>query len=151
MNDSSKEWIKYLTLPIWCNESEDYYYTFPTLKKEFFITEHVYQAFHILIYQNDITYYKDAQNQENKIKIINNYIKMKKQCKDLKKSNDDKDKKIKDQDKKIEDQDKKIEDQQKQIDELQAKLYGKHSGAGHKGNKNPFQYRKNKLNNSTSS
>ena len=81
MNDSSKEWIKYLTLPIWCNESEDYYYIFPTLKEEFFLTKYVYQSFKILMCQNDIIYYKNAQNYENKIKLVNNYIKYKKNAK----------------------------------------------------------------------
>lgn len=137
MNDSSKEWIKYLTLPIWCDESEDYYYIFPTLKENFFLTKYVYQAFQILIYQNDIIYYKNAQNQENKIKFVNNYIKIKKQNKELKKINDEKYKKIK--------------DQQKLIDKLQNQLYGKKSGAGQKKNKSPLNHKKNKLNDSDSS
>ena len=137
MNDSSKEWIKYLTLPIWCDESEDYYYIFPTLKENFFLTRYVYQAFQILIYQNDIIYYKNAQNQENKIKFVNNYIKIKKYNKELKKNNDEKDKEIK--------------DQQKLIDKLQNQLYGKKSGAGQKKNKSPLNHKKNKLNDSDSS
>ena len=62
--------------------------------------------------QNDIIYYKNAQNHENKIKLVNNYIKYKKKCKELKKINNDKDKKIKDQDKKI-------KKQQNLIDKLQ--------------------------------
>lgn len=143
MNDSSKEWIKYLTLPIWCNESEDYYYIFPTLKEEFFLTKYVYQSFKILMCQNDIIYYKNAQNYENKIKLVNNYIKYKKKCKELKKINNDKDKKIKDQDKKI-------KKQQNLIDKLQNEL-GKKSGTGKNNNKSSFQHRKQKSNNSNSS
>jgi hypothetical protein len=96
----------------------------------FFLTKYVYQAFQILIYQNDIIYYKNAQNQENKIKFVNNYIKIKKQNKELKKINDEKDKKIK--------------DQQKLIDKLQNQLYEKKSGAGQKKNKSPLNHKKNK-------
>jgi len=137
MNDSSEEWIKYLTLPIWCKVSQDYYYAFPKLKKNFFLNQYLYQAFQILIYQDDIIYYKNAQNQESNIKLIKNYIFLKKRKKQLKKRSVNKDKKI--------------ETQQRQITYLQVKLSENISELGQKKNKKSLKkYRKNKYNNEDS-
>ena len=68
MNLSSKEWIKYLTLPIWCKSTEPYYYEFPPLEKNFFLTEYVYEAFVILSNQEESTYLNYAKKQEDQEK-----------------------------------------------------------------------------------
>ena len=68
MNLSSKEWIKYLTLPIWCKSTEPYYYEFPPLEKDFFLTEYVYEAFVILSNQEESTYLNYAKKQEDQEK-----------------------------------------------------------------------------------
>ena len=101
MNNSSKEWIKYLTLPIWCDSSKKYYYEFPPLQKNFFETEYVYEAFLILSTQDENTYKNYAEYQEDQEKKIRAYIKL---------YQDNKDK------------DKKIEELNEQIKELKKKL-----------------------------
>ena len=111
MNNSSKEWIKYLTLPIWCDSSKKYYYEFPPLERDFFETECVYEAFVILSGQNEETYTNYAEYQEDQEKKIRAYIK-------LYQDNKDKDKKIEEQIKENKDKDKKIEELIEQIKEL---------------------------------
>ena len=83
MNESSKEWIKYLTMPFWCDCIHDFYYIFPKLNKKFFITNYVYKAFKILRDLNDIQFYRNARNQEDreiffiKYNVYNLYLHMK--------------------------------------------------------------------------
>ena len=72
MNDYSKEWIKYLTLPIWCKSSDEkkYYYEFPPINKDFFKSENVYDAFKILTKQDKANYLKSAFDQESQANVI---------------------------------------------------------------------------------
>ena len=110
MDISSKEWIKFLTLPIWCKSSKNYYYDFPPLKPDFFKTKSVYDAFVILSGQNESNYISYAKIQEDQNKKIEALVK-------LYKDNKEKDEKIKEKDKLIEEQRKQIEDMKKKIDE----------------------------------
>ena len=95
INDSSKEWIKYLTLPMWCDCIGDYYYIFPILDKKFFLTKEVYKAFKILNEQNDINYYRKAREQEDRENLLRQYIQVKKEAENYKEEAEKKDKKIK--------------------------------------------------------
>ena len=95
MDISSKEWIKYLTLPIWCKSSKCYYYDFPPLAQNFFKTKSVYDAFVILTGQNELNYLTFAQYQEDQNKKIQAFEK-------LLQDNKQKDEMIKEQRKQIE-------------------------------------------------
>ena len=118
MNDDSKEWIKYLTLPIWCKSTTQYYYEFPPINKEFFNNKYVYEAFNILSKQEELTYFKHAENQEFQANTVNYYSK-------IYKENKDKDEVIKEKNKEI----------KKLKDEIQ-KLKIKNSNSKSKDKKN---------------
>ena len=119
MNNSSKEWIKYLTLPIWCDSSKKYYYEFPPLKKDFFKTQYVYEAFLILLGQDENTYKNYAEYQEDQEKKIRTYI-------ELYKDNKEKDKKIEELTEQIEEL-KKNNSKKKYKNQRYSKKYRKNS------------------------
>lgn len=110
MDASSKEWIKFLTLPIWCKSSKNYYYDFPPLKQDFFKTKSVYDAFVILSGQNESDYLTFAKNQEDQNKKIEAYA-------ELYKKNKEKDEKIKEKDEKIKEKDEEIKEKDKLLEE----------------------------------
>ena len=48
------EWIKFLTLPIWCHSFLKGYYALPPIKKNMFNCKFVYKAFKVLLAKNNI-------------------------------------------------------------------------------------------------
>ena len=45
LNKEGEEWIKYLTIPLWCDKSDNGHYQFPNIADDnFFVNECVYQA-----------------------------------------------------------------------------------------------------------
>ena len=110
MNDSSKEWIKYLTLPLWCKSSKPYYYEFPPIEQKFFKTDSIYEAFLILSGQNELDYLSHAKYQESQEKKIIAFLK-------LFRENKEKDKKLKEKDAAIKEKDEKIKELLLQINQ----------------------------------
>ena len=141
MNLSSKEWIKYLTLPIWCKSTEPYYYEFPPLEKDFFLTEYVYEAFVILSNQEESTYLNYAKKQEDQEKTIKSIIKLYKE-KDEKIN--EKDAEIKDKDAIIKEKDAMIKELIKENKQLIKKLKVKNSSSIEKEKKNGSKGKKKK-------
>ena len=141
MNLSSKEWIKYLTLPIWCKSTEPYYYEFPPLEKNFFLTEYVYEAFVILSNQEESTYLNYAKKQEDQEKTIKSIIKLYKE-KDEKIN--EKDAEIKDKDAMIKEKDAMIKELIKENKQLIKKLKVKNSSSIEKEKKNGSKGKKKK-------
>ena len=78
------EWIKFLTLSIWCERIEGVYFKFPPLQSIEFKEEQLKEAFKILINQG-ISYEKRFVDQCYLIDDIKNYQKLKKENEDLKK------------------------------------------------------------------
>ena len=126
MNDYSKEWIKYLTLPTWCKSSKkEYYYGFPPINKDFFKNEYVYEAFKILSKQDELIYFKYAERQESQTNFIKSLIKLyneiKRKDKEIKDKEEEikaKNKEIKDKNKEIRNKCKKIKDKNKEINKI---------------------------------
>ena len=116
MNDYSKEWIKYLTLPIWCKSTKKYYYEFPPIDKDFFKNEYVYEAFKILSKQDESDYLEYAKYQEIQEKKIKSYLILYKENKEkdeeiekLKESKNELEKNNKDKEEEIEELKKEIQ------------------------------------------
>lgn len=128
MNTSSKEWIKYLTLPIWCKSSTKYYYEFPPLKKLSFNTRSIYDALVILSGQDESQYLHYAKLQEDHEVKVRKFL-------DLYDDNQKKDKTIKEKDELIEKQKKRIEMLQKEIKKSKKKNGSK------KHRKTKYQYK----------
>lgn len=67
---SGKEWIKYLTIPVWCDSYDENYYTIPDYSANNFIYEkNVKDAFNI-IHKYDRNEYEEYLESINKDKII---------------------------------------------------------------------------------
>ena len=67
---SGKEWIKYLTIPMWCDSYDENYYTIPDYSANNFIYEkNVKDAFNI-IHKYDRNEYEEYLESINKDKII---------------------------------------------------------------------------------
>lgn len=56
INDKGKEWLKFLNLPNWCGSYKKNYYVLPPLKKNFYKTKEVIEAFKILKDEDKIQY-----------------------------------------------------------------------------------------------
>ena len=125
LNDYTKEWIKYLTLSTWCKSYKNDYYALPTLKKEFFKNNYIYEAIAILYNQDEVYYQMDLYDQQVKEKKIIKFKEQEKKIKELKDKNKENKKLI------------------KKIKELEAQL-------DHKKKKNLEKKRKTPLTNSNS-
>ena len=91
INENGKEWIKYLTLPLWCQSFEHGFYAFPKLDESFFENKYVYDAFCIIQNIGGIPYSKDLVDQHylesdvfECIKNKKEYIKLRKETQKLK-------------------------------------------------------------------
>ena len=82
LNDFTKEWLKYLTLSTWCKSFEENYYALPTVKKEFFKNNNVYEAITILYNQDNIYYQMDLYDQQVKERRIQKFIEQERKLKD---------------------------------------------------------------------
>ena len=125
LNDFTKEWLKYLTLSTWCKSFEENYYALPTVKKEFFKNNNVYEAITILYNQDDIYYQMDLYDQQEKEKRIQKFI--------------EQEKKLIEQEKKLKELKDKNDENLKlknKIKELEAQLYSKKNSKRKKSKKN---------------
>ena len=53
LNKDGEEWIKYLTIPLWCDKSDKGYYQFPNISEDNFVAnKYVYQALTLLSNKN---------------------------------------------------------------------------------------------------
>lgn len=149
MNLSSKEWIKYLTLPIWCKSSDEkkYYYEFPPINKDFFKSENVYDAFKILTKQDKANYLKSAFDQESQANVIH-------YCRSLYNKIDEvikeKDEVIKGKDEVIKDKDEEIKNLKDEIKRLKirnsnSKSNDKKNKTNNKKSKKPGKIRKTSI------
>ena len=120
LNNLTKEWLKYLTLSTWCKSFSPNYYALPTVKKEFFKNNNVYEAIAILYNQDDVNYQMDLYDQQLKEERIQKF-------KEQEKEINDKNKKIKDQEKEIKDKDGENKILKNKIKELEAQLNDKNS------------------------
>ena len=125
LNDFTKEWLKYLTLSTWCKSFEENYYALPTVKKEFFQNNNVYEAITILYNQDDVYYQMDLYDQQEKEKRIQKFI--------------EQEKKLIEQEKKLKELKDKNDENLKlknKIKELEAQLYSKKNSKRKKSKKN---------------
>ena len=91
LNNFTKEWLKYLTLSTWCESFSQNYYALPTVKKEFFKNNNVYEAIAILYNQDDVYYQMDLYDQKLKEERIQKFKEQDKKIKDQEKELKDKD------------------------------------------------------------
>ena len=53
LNKDGEEWIKYLTIPLWCDKSDNGFYQFPNISEDNFVAnKYVYQALTLLSNKN---------------------------------------------------------------------------------------------------
>ena len=53
LNKDGEEWIKYLTIPLWCDKSDKGFYQFPNISEDNFVAnKYVYQALTLLSNKN---------------------------------------------------------------------------------------------------
>lgn len=137
LNDCTKEWIKYLTLSTWCRSYTQNYYALPTVRKEFFDNNYVYEAITILCNQDDVSYQMDLYDQEvkeDKIKQFNEQKKI-----------------IKKQEEELKAKDKENNELKKKIKKLESQIAPKKKKISKKVRKTKIQYPKRKSNSSDSS
>lgn len=77
LNDESKEWLKYLTLPLWSKSYKRNYYALPPLQKNFFKNECVYDALVIIYNIPDISYERHLFDQKESENITIKIMEMK--------------------------------------------------------------------------
>ena len=83
-----KEWIKFLTLPSWCDESDtDGYYIFPPLNENFFIGNSIFNAFRILFNQDRLTYQMNLYDFKERERKLLDYYSLTEENKILNKEN----------------------------------------------------------------
>ena len=59
LNKDGEEWIKYLTIPLWCDKSDNGFYQFPNISEDNFVAnKYVYQALTLLSNKNSDGYEK---------------------------------------------------------------------------------------------
>ena len=59
LNKDGEEWIKYLTIPLWCDKSDKGFYQFPNISEDNFVAnKYVYQALTLLSKKNSDGYEK---------------------------------------------------------------------------------------------
>lgn len=75
LENPGKEWIKFLSIPIWCSKSQEKYYHFPPLDHLVFKDDNIKTALSILADKN-WAYEKSFTNQKYMEQIIENYSKV---------------------------------------------------------------------------
>ena len=74
LEETGKEWIKFLTMPIWCGSKMNRFYAFPPLDLLSFSDENIKTAIEILVYKEENPEYEsEYERRENFINHIENF------------------------------------------------------------------------------